>query len=62
MQRYTKGWIDIPRLIRITLLSLALLPITDIALAGTQTRTDVKLVLQITVDGFRGDLIQRYEI
>jgi hypothetical protein len=32
-----------------------------VAVTEAKTRPDVKLVLQITIDGLRGDLIQRYE-
>ena len=41
-----------------SLLALAL--IGNITLANAQTKQDIKLVLQITVDGLRADLISRY--
>jgi predicted AlkP superfamily pyrophosphatase or phosphodiesterase len=39
---------------------LALALIGNITLANAQTKQDIKLVLQITVDGLRADLINRY--
>ena len=46
----------------ITVLSLMGLIVGGLAtIAEAQTRPDVKLVLQITIDGLRADLIQRYE-
>lgn len=39
---------------------LVLFLFVNTGIAGAQTGTGIKLVLQITVDGLRGDLINRY--
>ena len=40
--------------------AMAFLVTGIVSYAGAQERPQVKLVLQITVDGFRGDLLNRY--
>jgi predicted AlkP superfamily pyrophosphatase or phosphodiesterase len=40
---------------------LAILVETNSTIANAQTSPDIKLVLQITVDGLRGDLLNRYQ-
>jgi predicted AlkP superfamily pyrophosphatase or phosphodiesterase len=48
------------RIISVILMVIALLATGDTAPAGAQQRSKVRFVLQITVDGFRGDLLNRY--
>ncbi|MHA1164647.1 MAG: alkaline phosphatase family protein, partial [Alphaproteobacteria bacterium] len=48
------------RIISVVLIVMALWATGDTAPAGAQERSKVRFVLQITVDGFRGDLLNRY--
>jgi len=46
---------------RIIMVILALFTAEDFTRAHAQTKPDVRLVLQVTIDGLRADLISRYE-
>ncbi len=48
------------RISRMLLVALALLTAGNLAGADAQINSDVKLVLQVTVDGLRADLLNRY--
>ena len=51
---------SIYHLVRLFLIVLSLLTIGNLTNAGAQTRSNFRLVLQITIDGLRADLINRY--
>jgi predicted AlkP superfamily pyrophosphatase or phosphodiesterase len=55
------GWIVRCRLSCLLLAALALVVGGSSTFAEAQTRPEVRLVLQITIDGLRADLINRYE-
>jgi predicted AlkP superfamily pyrophosphatase or phosphodiesterase len=55
------NWIAICRISQTIIVILALLLTSNVIYADTQAGPDIKLVLQITVDGLRADLINRYE-
>jgi hypothetical protein len=53
-------WITINRPIKVIMLTMALVVAGNFDVANAQNRPEIRLVLQITVDGLRGDLINRY--
>ena len=54
-------WIPIRRISQIVMVVLTLFLTGNFTHADAQTGRDIRLVLQITIDGLRGDLINRYE-
>ncbi len=54
-------WIAIRRISQIIMVVLTLFLAENFTYADAQTGPDVRLVLQITIDGLRSDLINRYE-
>lgn len=51
----------VSRIVFLLIAVMALLAVGDCTFANAQTRPDIRLVLQITVDGLRADLLNRYE-
>ncbi|MDC3237476.1 hypothetical protein OAT93_01945, partial [bacterium] len=51
----------VSRIVFFLIVVMALLAVGDCTFANAQTRPDIRLVLQITVDGLRADLLNRYE-
>ena len=54
-------WIAKNRINLIVIVMLAMLVGGNHAIVIAQTRPEIRLVLQITIDGLRADLINRYE-
>ncbi len=54
-------WIAIRRISQIVMVVLTLFLAGNFTYADVQTGPEVRLVLQITIDGLRADLINRYE-
>jgi len=54
-------WIAIRRISQIVMVVLTLFLADNFTYADAQARPEVRLVLQITIDGLRADLINRYE-
>lgn len=54
-------WIAGHRISQIIMVALTLLLAGNFTYGDTQSGTDIRLVLQITADGLRADLINRYE-
>ncbi len=61
MIRKINNWIVICRISQIIMVVPALFLAGNFTDADAQTRPDVRLILQITIDGLRADLINRYE-
>jgi predicted AlkP superfamily pyrophosphatase or phosphodiesterase len=54
-------WIAMRRISQIFVVALTFLIIGNLTDANAQTKSEVKLVLQVTVDGLRADLLNRYK-
>ena len=54
-------WIAMRRISHVLMVALAMLVVGNSTIARAQTRPDIRLVLQITIDGLRADLLNRYE-
>ena len=61
MRRKIYRLIAIRRISQIVMVVLTLFLAGNFTDADTQTRPDIRLVLQVTIDGLRADLINRYE-
>ena len=61
MSRKMSKLIAIRRISQIVMVVLTLFLAGNFTDADTQTRPDIRLVLQVTIDGLRADLINRYE-
>jgi hypothetical protein len=48
------------RSIQVIMLTMAMIVADNFNVANAQNRPEIRLVLQITVDGLRGDLLNRY--
>ena len=62
MRRKMSGLIAIRRIRQIVMVVLTLFLAGNFTYADAQSKPEVRLVLQITIDGLRADLINRYEI
>lgn len=61
MRGIINTWITFGRISQIIMVVLSLILAAGVADAGSQTGPPVRLILQITIDGLRADLINRYE-
>ena len=61
MRRKMYRWIAIQRISQTIMVLLALFLAGNFNDANAQAKAEVRLVLQITIDGLRADLIDRYE-
>ena len=49
------------RIVPLIIAAVWIIGVGNLCLAGTQGEKEIRLVLQVTIDGLRGDLIQRYK-